>query len=289
MTITAKALLLSAGIGTRLKPLTDVLPKCLMPVNGRPLIEYWLELLYGAGITEILINLHHHAGLVREYLERSPYSRHVTLVYEDRLLGTGGTLLKNREFFGKGTVILAHADNLTIFDPIDLLRSHADRPAGTCMTMMTFTTSTPETCGMVELDSRGVVKAFHEKVKNPPGNLANAAVYVLEPEVGDFMGSLGKSAIDFSTEVLPNFMNRINTYHNGFYHRDIGTLSSLLQAQMDYPLTVALLRDASGQGNDAWHHLLNKDGKRLGNVLKESLDRALAGTGSSNEGTGTGL
>jgi mannose-1-phosphate guanylyltransferase len=105
--------------------------------------------------------------------------------------------------------------------------------------MMTFRTDQPSACGIVELDTDGVVRAFHEKVENPPGNLANGAVYVLGPEVVDYIASLGKEVIDFSTEVLPHYMGRINTFLNNIYHRDIGNLDSLALAQVEYPRAAA--------------------------------------------------
>ena len=111
---------------------------------------------------------------------------------------------------------------------------HANRPSGCEMTMMTFSTSTPESCGIVELDEYGVVKAFHEKVKNPPGNLANGAVYILEPSIIGFLEGLGKRIIDFSTEVLPRYIGRIFTFHNDIYHRDIGTIESYNAALKEF-------------------------------------------------------
>ena len=102
--------------------------------------------------------------------------------------------------------------------------------------MMTFSTSNPDSCGIVELDKDGTVTAFHEKVPNPPGNLANGAVYILAPSVMNFLAGLGKTVIDFSTEVLPHYMGRINTFQNDIYHRDIGSPESLKAAQSDYQL-----------------------------------------------------
>ena len=110
------------------------------------------------------------------------------------------------------------------------------------MTMMTFTTTEPELCGIVELDERGVVKKIFEKVENPPGNLANGAVYILAPSVMNFLISLNSKMIDFSTEVLPHFLGRINSFHNDIYHRDIGTAESLRVAQHEYPIAVAKQR-----------------------------------------------
>ncbi len=102
------------------------------------------------------------------------------------------------------------------------------------MTMMTFNTDEPQNCGVVVLDSFGVVMSYHEKVLNPPGTKANAAVYIFEPEVIDFIDSLGKEVCDISTEVLPNFIGRIQTYHNENYHRDIGTPKAIALAELEY-------------------------------------------------------
>ena len=100
------------------------------------------------------------------------------------------------------------------------------------MTMMTFDTNIPHTCGIVETDAQGVVKAFHEKVADPPGDRANAAVYLLEPEVLRWLEQHPEVS-DFSTQVLPNYLGRIASWHNAQIHRDIGTLETLHQAQMD--------------------------------------------------------
>jgi len=233
-----RAVLLAAGFGTRLAPLTNTVPKCLVPIAGRPLLDYWLEMLCNAGITDILINLHYLPERVREYLAGTSYPANIVLVQEDVLLGTAGTILKNRDFIDNGSAIVAHADNLSVFDPKAFVHRFETRDADIDMTMMTFHTDAPQTCGIVELNDRGTVTAFHEKKTNPPGNLANAAVYIVSPAVVAYIASLGKEQIDFSTEVLPHFMGRINTYSNTIYHRDIGTPESLSKAQADFPIVM---------------------------------------------------
>lgn len=234
-----RALLLAAGRGTRLRPLTDSVPKCLVEINGRPLLDYWMELLSEGGIAEILINLHHLPGRVRSYVEHCRFPVRITTAYEESLLGTGGTLLKNRDFFRGEPLALIHADNLSHFDLRAFVRRYEEREKGIEITMLTFDTTEPEACGIVELDERGAVVAFYEKVKNPPGNLANGAVYIVSPAVVDFLAALGKRVIDFSTEVLPHFLGRINTFHNTTYHRDIGTPKGLAAAQTEYPAALA--------------------------------------------------
>lgn len=229
-----KALLLAAGLGTRLRPLTDTIPKCLVPIHGRPLLEYWLDMLQRAGVYPLLLNLHALAGQVREFIAAGPYRDIVTTVYEEKLLGTAGTLLKNRSFLEDGPFMLIHVDNLSRFDVLAFIECHGKRPPACEITMLTFMSPSPETCGILELDGHKVVQAFHEKVPDPPGRLANGAVYILEPAVFDFLASLGREIIDFSTEVLPHYLGRIFTYHNDVYHRDIGTAESYEAAQREF-------------------------------------------------------
>jgi mannose-1-phosphate guanylyltransferase len=232
-----KALLLAAGLGTRLRPLTDSIPKCLVAIHGKPLLEYWITMLCDGGIFPLLVNLHHHADKVARYIDNNKrYKDLVSTTYEEKLLGTGGTLLKNRGFFGDEALMLIHTDNLSVFDVRAFINSHLNRPPGCEITMMTFKTSTPHTCGIVETDEEGCVQAFHEKVADPPGDVANGAVYIIEPPIFKYLETLNKEFIDFSTEVIPNFIGRINTFYNDIYHRDIGTLESYEAACREYPV-----------------------------------------------------
>jgi len=229
-----KAVLLSAGYGTRLKPLTDTIPKCLVPVQNKPLLAYWLELLLPKPIDHILINTHYLAQHVEDYVQSSPWESAITLVHEERLLGTGGTLHCNRDFIKDGPFLVAHADNLTRFSVEDFIAAHERRKPGIDITMMTFQTDNPQSCGIVELDADNTVIGFHEKVAKDYGLQANAAVYIFEPSVLDFLVSLNKDVIDLSTEVIPHFLGRIQTHHNADYHRDIGTVQSLVLAEAEF-------------------------------------------------------
>ncbi len=230
-----RALLLAAGYGTRLRPLTDSIPKCLVPIRGRPLLDYWLELLLAGGIEAVLVNTHYFAEKVSDFVSASPWRDRVTLVHEDNLLGTGGTVLRNRAFFRNEAFLVAHADNLTKFDLRAFIARQASRPAGVVITMMTFATDAPQTCGVVVEDADGIVREFYEKSPNPPGNRANGAVYIFEPEVIGFLESLRKPMIDLSTEVLAHYLGRICTFFNAGYHRDIGSPESLRKAELEYP------------------------------------------------------
>ena len=228
-----RALLLAAGLGTRLRSLTEYCPKCLLPIVGKPLLEHWLCSLHRSGIGQVFVNMHHHQRLVETFIARPCFSGWVQGVIEDELLGTAGTLRENAKNLSGCTTLLAHADNWCQCDLDDFINfHHYRRPSSTLMTMMTFRTPTPATCGVVEVDSDGVVQGFHEKVSDSRGNLANGAVYLLEPEIVHWVKRQLRVS-DFSTEVLPEFLGRIATWENIDIHRDIGAVQSLLDAQND--------------------------------------------------------
>jgi mannose-1-phosphate guanylyltransferase len=230
------ALLLAAGFGTRLRPLTDTIPKCLVPIHGKPLLEIWFDLLFSQGLIEkAVVNTHYLAPAVEAHVRGSRWRDRVVLAHETELLGTGGTMLANREMLSDGPFLLAHADNLTNFDLGSFLDFHAHRPAKAQMSMLAFRTDTPRSCGILELDGEGLVVGFHEKVENPPGNLANAAVYILEQDVIQCAVSLAKPVVDLQTEVIPHFAGRIAAQETTAYFRDIGTLESLEKANRDFP------------------------------------------------------
>jgi len=234
--IEMRALLLAAGLGTRLRPLTNSVPKCLVPILGKPLLGYWFDLLLSNGdIEKLLVNTHYLSDQAQNFINDSIWKDKIEMVHETILLGTGGTVLKNASFFNGEALMVIHADNLSRFSAKDFIASHRAKAAGCVMTMMLFETDQPENSGIVEVDGNGVVVGFHEKVSNPPGNLANGAVYIFDPEVVNFLRSLDRPVIDLSTEVLPHFIGRINTFLNDDYHRDIGTLDSLQKAEAEFP------------------------------------------------------
>ena len=227
-----RALLLAAGYGTRLRPLTDTIPKCLVPIKGQPLLGIWLENLTRAGIGPFLINTHYLAHQVEAYLQASPYRNQVTLVHESELLGTAGTLIANLGFFEDEDGMLIHADNYCMADFQALVQAHRQRPPECLMTMMTFRTDDPASCGIVELDAHGVVMGFHEKVAAPPGNLANGAVYILSAELLERMSKDLHSVKDFSTEVLHRFVGQIYTHETSEVFLDVGTPEAYTAANL---------------------------------------------------------
>ena len=228
-----KALLLCAGFGTRLRPITNHLPKPLVPINGKPLLEYWLENLTKIGISEFLINTHYLHNKIEDFINASIYKDKVTLVYEKELLNTAGPILSNEDFFNVDEpFMLIHADNLSFCDFDKFISSHKNRPKVSEITMMLFKTDQPQSCGIVEL-KENIIEKFHEKIKNPPSNLANGAVYICEYSVLKYIKSLKKEDADFSLDVIPHYLGKINPFLNDDYLKDIGTIENYAIAQLD--------------------------------------------------------
>lgn len=228
-----RTLLLAAGLGTRLQPITLKKPKCLVTIGGKPLLERWLKSLESCGCTDALINTHYLAEQVQSFLDKRPRTKlNIQSSYEAELLGTAGTLLKNQSFFNNCTGLLIHADNATDFNLLELLNAHKNRPDHCLLTMLTFRSNNPQSCGIVEVDKQGIVEAFYEKVKNPPGNLANGAIYAFDSEFINTLNSLNMPTRDLSTEVLPKLIGKIATYHTERILIDIGTPEKLKEAQM---------------------------------------------------------
>jgi len=240
MLATYQTLILAAGMGQRLKPITLTIPKCLAPVLGRPLLEYWLFLLdKGPSPSRIWVNTSYLAEQVEFFLSnaKATYKNlSLTVTFEPKLLGTAGTLrYLSSEFSEQQDLLLTHADNLSWFDLNAFLTAHRLRPRSTEITMMIFESDSPKTCGIVELNEFDILEAFHEKVENPPSNLANGATYLISPAGLAKILALG-NVVDFSTEVIPAFLGKIYCWKNSTYHRDIGSPLSYTVAQEEFKL-----------------------------------------------------
>ena len=231
MSYSIRALLLAAGFGTRLRPLTLQTPKCLVKIGGEPLLERWLQSLENCNCSKILINTHYLANQVDSYISSRPVKNlDIQISHEKKLLGTAKTLLNNRDHFRDGLCLMIHADNATDFDLNKLIKAHEDRPKQCLMTMLTFDTSNPRSCGIVETDNDGIAYSFHEKVETPPGTKANGAIYAFDYSFIDYIAENYPEATDFSTDILPNMIGKINTYHTYDPLIDIGTPVNLLKA-----------------------------------------------------------
>lgn len=232
------ALLLAAGLGTRLRPLTDATPKCLVPIGGRPLLDHWIERLGDAGVTEAVINTHSLAGKVRDHVAEINRAGRLRLVdaFEPELLGSAGTVSAHASLVDDADeIFIIYADNFGDVDLRRMLEFHRghDDP----LTMLLFRTPNPRACGIAELDEACRVVGFVEKPAEPRSDLANAGLYIVDADAYREIAAMG--AFDLGFEVLPRFVGRMRGWAWDGYHLDIGSFEQLERARRDAPALAA--------------------------------------------------
>jgi mannose-1-phosphate guanylyltransferase len=228
-----KAFLLAAGVGSRLRPITDVTPKCMLDIGGRPLLGIWLDALDCAGVDEVLVNLHHLSDVVRSHLAAHEGPPAVRLVYEPELLGSAGTMAANRQWVEDEEIFLAcNADNLTDFDLRSLVDTHLRHDA--IATLTVFHSPNPSAGGVVELDADGRVTGFVEKPSQPVSDLVNAGMYAFHPSLLDEI--TGAPPKDIGYDLLPRLVGRARAVLVEGYFLDIGTPDAYRRACEEWPV-----------------------------------------------------
>jgi len=226
-----KAFLLAAGIGSRLRPVTDNVPKCLVPIDGHPLLYYWLKLFEQHGVDEVLVNLHHLPELVFQFLNENEFNIKIHTVFEQELLGSAGTIRKNFDFVCKeNAFLICYADNLTNSNLTSMIDFHlSKRPI---LTLGLFQTNNPGQCGIAKIDNRNTVIDFVEKPEHPKSNLAGAGIYIAGHEIWHYLPERYPSDIGY--DVLPQLIGKMRGYFISEYFIDIGTMDNYEQACREF-------------------------------------------------------
>lgn len=227
-----KAFILAAGNGSRLRPLTDTMPKCLVPVRNMPLLQIWLDLCRLHGIKEVLVNAHSHSAAVKTFLQSRGGSPRVILSEETELLGSAGTLRANQEWVASTSSFwVLYADVLTHVDLTRMLHFHNTHDV--LATMGVYTVERPQECGIVSIDDRDIVAEFAEKPARPAGNLAFSGVLLLKPAALELIPSCSPADIGF--HLLPRLVGNMAAYRISEYLVDVGTPAAYEQAQLTWP------------------------------------------------------
>ena len=234
-----KAMVLAAGQGTRLRPLTATQPKALVPVGGRPMIEYCLLLLRHYGIRDIVINLHHHGELIEKRLaDGRRLGLQISYSVEPELLDTGGGVLKAKPFLQDGTFIVINTDVLIDVHLDQLLEFHQKQQAAATLVLRPDTDA--DRYGSMDIDERGRICRFLDTTipvqsPGPRRKLMFTGVQVLEPKVFDYM-DMGMTAQKFSTtrqtypRMLADGQPLFGFCFDGFW-QDLGTAERIRQVE----------------------------------------------------------
>jgi mannose-1-phosphate guanylyltransferase len=256
---------MAAGLGTRLRPLTYDIPKPMVPVANRPIMEHILALLARHDLGEVVANLHWFPDTITEHFgDGSGLDIELTYSYEEKLLGTAGGVRNVREFFGSEPFCVMAADALTDIDLGALVREHRERDW--IATLATKRVPNVSEYGVVVTGSDGRVQGFQEKPDPAEAlsDLASCMIYVLEPELFDYFPD--KQEVDFALDVFPALLEHdvpFGVHVADAYWNDVGSLPEYLQGNLDV-LAGAVEVDPAGELLDA------EDGDGLGDDVEHS-------------------
>jgi len=230
-----KAMILAAGVGSRLDPLTRAIPKPMVPVVNRPVIEHIVLDLKKHGFTEIMVNLHYLGDVIQEGLgDGSRLGVHISYTHEDKLWGDAGSVKRSQAFFENETFLVVGGDDISDIDLSGLMALHREKHAAS--TIATTVVDDPSQFGIVVTDDQGRITRFLEKPKGGDvfSNTANTGVYVFEPDVFDLIPP--ETFWGFGNNVFPSLLAEGRPLY-GFattaYWKDVGNLHVYRQTNFD--------------------------------------------------------
>jgi len=224
-----KAMVLAAGMGTRLKPITFEVPKPMVPVLDRPVMAHIVGLLQAQGFDDLIANLHHYPDTIRDY-----FGDRLTYRYEDELLGTAGGVRNVADFFGDDPVVVVSGDALTDLDLNALLERH--RSAGGIATLTVKQVADTREYGVVIHDAEGRIQGFQEKPEPAEAlsDVGNCGIYCFSPEIFDHFPE--SPFADWAEDVFPALLENDVPFHVHQiydYWNDVGSLEELRQGTWD--------------------------------------------------------
>jgi mannose-1-phosphate guanylyltransferase len=222
-------MVLAAGLGTRLRPLTYEISKPMVPVLDRPVMEHILDLLERHSFTQVIANLHHFPDTIREY-----FGSRISYHYEPDLLGTAGGVRGCADFLGEQSFLVISGDALTDIDLDAMAATH--RQAGGIATLAVKRVADTREYGVVLHDRDGRVTGFQEKPdpEEALSDLGNCGIYMFQPAIFDYFPQ--RPFVDWAQDVFPALLAGDVPFHIhevGEYWNDIGSLDELRRGTFD--------------------------------------------------------
>ena len=241
---------MAAGLGTRLRPLTYEVPKPMVPVGNRPVLELILRLLAGQGFTEVISNLHWFPDTIRDRMgDGSALGVELTYSFEEELLGTAGGVRNVREYFGSEPFVVMAGDALTDVDMRALAAAH-EAHDGLATLAVKRVADTSE-YGVIVTGSDGRIQGFQEKPEPAEAlsDLANCMIYAFSPEVFDYFPD--QRVVDFALDVFPALLEHdvpFYVHETEAYWNDVGSPPEYLQGNLDVGARARWCRARGGAG-----------------------------------------
>jgi mannose-1-phosphate guanylyltransferase/mannose-1-phosphate guanylyltransferase/phosphomannomutase len=230
-----RAMVMAAGLGTRLRPLTYQVPKPMVPVVNRPIMEHILRLLKGHGFEQVIANLHWFPETIRNrFGQGSELGIELSYSHEEELLGTAGGVRNVSEYFGSEPFLVMAADALTDIDLAGLRAAHEANDG--VATLAVKRVPNVSEFGVVIAGGDGRVQGFQEKPDPAEAlsDLASCMIYVLDPEIFGYFPD--RPAVDFALDVFPALLEHDVPFHIHVidaYWNDVGSLDEYLRGNLD--------------------------------------------------------
>jgi len=231
-----KAVILCAGLGTRLRPLTDTIPKVMVSIGGKPLLQHHIEWLVGSGIRDIGVNLFYLPDIITDFLgDGSRFGARIHYSRQETLSETATGFKKFKDFIGDDTCLVVYGDNFFSLDVEDFLAYHQKKGGAVSIALKEW--EHPETKGIVGQDYSGRILWFKEKPQKEEitTNIGNAGIYLVEPDI--FSHIPDDKDYDFGKDIFPALLKEDVKMYGYFlkeHHIDIGTPEALITAQEQY-------------------------------------------------------
>ncbi len=229
-----RAMILAAGLGTRLRPITYQIPKPMVPVLGKPLIRHVLDVLKRGGVREVMVNLHHLPPLLKKYL-RSQKDFKISFSFEPKILGTGGGILKAKSFFQNKRFVVINSDILTDVDIKKVLAFHIRKKS--LATMVVRRMKPHESYEAVGINKQGRIVKFQTKAISPPLiKTLFTGIHIFEPEIFRYFPK-NRKIFCINTDVYSQLVQKKANVHGYLYSGkwvDMGSLNLYLTYQMKY-------------------------------------------------------
>ncbi|MBI4744698.1 MAG: NDP-sugar synthase [Actinobacteria bacterium] len=230
-----KAMILAAGLGTRLRPLTEEISKPMVPIVNKPVMEHIVELLATHKIKDVIANLHYYADAIKGHFgDGGKWGINLNYSFEETLMGTAGGVKKARNFFDSNAFIVLSGDALTDVNLSGLVSFHQERKA--LATIVLTEVEDSSKYGVVITDKEGRITEFQEKPtrEEAKSNLANSGIYVFDPEIFKFIPE--NSFYDFGKNLFPLLLEKNERFY-GFKHKDywndVGSLEEYQRGNFD--------------------------------------------------------
>lgn len=230
-----RAMIMAAGLGTRLMPLTGSLPKPMVPIAGRPALAHILDLLRRHGVTEVAINIHHFPDVIRGYFgDGSQMGMSIRWAYEEELLGTAGGVKNNQSFLEGGPFLVMSGDSLTDVDLTEVIAAH--HSAGGIATLVSKSVTDTTQYGVVVVDDDRRILGFQEKPapQDALSDLCNCGIYLFEPAIFEHIPA--DTFYDFGRQVFNDLLAKdvpLHTHPTADYWSDVGNLEDYRQGNFD--------------------------------------------------------